>query len=108
MLMCKMQEYGCAALWNLAANEDNKVTIAEAGGITTIQSAMKTYYFNANVQYYGCAALGTLAVNNLSNKEVIAHADVKVAIDSALRNHSANAGVKAKAERALQILNHEN
>ena len=68
MLMCKMQEYGCAALWNLAANEDNKVTIAEAGGITTIQSAMKTYYFNANVQYYGCAALGTLAVNDNNKK----------------------------------------
>ena len=71
MLMCKMQEYGCAALWNLAANEDNKVTIAEAGGITTIQSAMKNHSLIAGFQDKGHDALRNLDCNT-DNKVTIA------------------------------------
>ena len=59
-----VQENGCSALWSLAANNDNnQVTIAEAGGITTILSAMKTHSSNATVQENGCGALQNLAVN---------------------------------------------
>ena len=58
-----MQENGCGAISNLALNDNNKVTIADAGGITTILSAMKTHSSNATVQENGCGALQNLAVN---------------------------------------------
>ena len=64
----QVQHYGCAALQNLAMNDNNKVMIAETGGIPTIVSAMKYHSSNINVQHYGCAALGTLAVNDNNKK----------------------------------------
>jgi hypothetical protein len=38
-----VQEYGCAAISNLAVNDNNRVTIAEEGGIPMILSAIKTH-----------------------------------------------------------------
>ena len=52
-----IQKEGLFELQNLAINENNRVTIAEAGGITTILSAMKTHSSNATVQEKGCGAL---------------------------------------------------
>ena len=48
----KVQHYGCGALWNLVVNnEDNKVTIAKEGVITTtILNAMKYHLDKAKVQ----------------------------------------------------------
>ena len=69
-----IQHYGCAALQNLAMNEKSKTTIAEAGGITTILSAMKTHSFNSKVQYLCIAALSNLADKNENNKVMIAAA----------------------------------
>ena len=54
---------------SLAYNNDkNRVTIADAGGITMILSAMMTHSSNASVQEYGCAALDDLADSNENNK----------------------------------------
>jgi hypothetical protein len=36
-----VQGYGCAALWTLASNANNKVAIADAGGIGAVVSAMQ-------------------------------------------------------------------
>ena len=55
-------------------NDNNKVTIAKAEGITKILSAMKTHSFNSKVQYLCCAALSNLADNNENNKVMIAAA----------------------------------
>ena len=52
-----MQENGCGAISNLALNDTKKASIVEAGGITTILSAMKTHSSNATVQEKGCGAL---------------------------------------------------
>ena len=59
-----VQEYGCAALWNLASNNNNQVAIAETGGVNRILSAVKNHSSNANVQQYGILALWSLAVND--------------------------------------------
>ena len=70
-----VQLQGCAAFWNLADNnENNKVMIADAGGIPSILSAMRTHSSNARVQEHGCGALWKLALNNGSNKVTISDA----------------------------------
>ena len=81
------------------------MTIAEAGGITTILSAMKIHSSNATVQEYGCGALRNLAVND-KNKVKISNADGKALIESAMRNYSSNAGVQEKGKAALCNLTH--
>ena len=49
----EIQKEGFTELWDLAFKDNNKVTIADEGGIPIILSAMKTHSSNANVQYYG-------------------------------------------------------
>ena len=88
----------------MAVNENNKVKIAEAGGITIILSAMKKISSNADVQHYGCAALHSLAWNNANNKERIAYACGEATIESAMRNHSSNACVQKSGHAALRIV----
>ena len=80
------------------------MTIADAGGITTILSAMKTHSSNANVQEHGCGALQNLASNE-NNRVTISDAGGKAVIESALRNYSSNAGFHEKGKAALRNLN---
>ena len=86
-------------------NENNRVTIAEAGGITTILSAMKNHSSNANVQENSCGTLVNLALNE-NNRVTISNAGGKAVIESAMRNYSSNAGVQEKGKAALCNLNH--
>jgi hypothetical protein len=83
-----VQHFGCGALQNLAMNENNRETITEAGGITTILSAMKTHLYNADVQDFGCGALNNLAENNDNNQVTIAEAGGITTIISAMKTHS--------------------
>jgi hypothetical protein len=99
-----VQENGCGALWYLALNDNNKVTIAEAGGITTILSAMDNHSSNPFVQYCGCTALMKLVTNNDNNKVMITNAGGEVAIQSAIRNHLSNVGVYEKGHEALRMI----
>eukprot|EP00276_Gloeochaete_wittrockiana_P020924 CAMPEP_0184349966 /NCGR_PEP_ID=MMETSP1089-20130417/37391_1 /TAXON_ID=38269 ORGANISM="Gloeochaete wittrockiana, Strain SAG46.84" /NCGR_SAMPLE_ID=MMETSP1089 /ASSEMBLY_ACC=CAM_ASM_000445 /LENGTH=57 /DNA_ID=CAMNT_0026682499 /DNA_START=1 /DNA_END=170 /DNA_ORIENTATION=+ len=48
-----VQEKGCGALWIIAVNAANKVSIAEAGGITVILDAMRRHAAVAGVQEQG-------------------------------------------------------
>ena len=66
-----VQEHGCAALDNLAVNNDNnKVTIAEEEAIPMILSAMKTHSSyqmneqNADIYKESRSALWELACNH--------------------------------------------
>ena len=60
-----MQEQGCWALWNLAANNDaNQVKIGEAGGVDAVVKAMQTHLQHAGVQEQGCGALMNLAAKD--------------------------------------------
>ena len=79
------------------------MTVAAAGSITTILTAMKTHFSNADVQHYACAALRNLAFNE-NNKVAIVNADGKVVIESAMQNHSSNAGVQENGNGALRTL----
>ena len=50
----------CSELWDLALNENNRVTISDAGGKAVIESALRNYSSNAGVQEKGKAALRNL------------------------------------------------
>ena len=56
-----VQVNACAALFNVAANAENQVTIAKQGGVDVIVTAMKQHASVAAVQEYGCGALRSLA-----------------------------------------------
>ena len=67
-----VQKNGCAALWDLAANDDNQKPIAKMGGIKVILDAMKRHEANADVQNNGCVALLNLTANDFDNQKTIA------------------------------------
>ena len=105
-----IQEECLVELANLAyANDNNKVTIVDAGGIDMILSAMKTHSNNRNVQEYGCAALWNFAVND-ENKVTNVEVGGITTILSAMKTHSYNRNVKEYDCEALMnlALNDEN
>jgi len=64
-----IQQYGCAALFNVAfKNDENELQIGSEGGIARIISAMRNHLKHVGVQKYGCGALGNLAYNCESNQ----------------------------------------
>ena len=59
-----LQKEGCALLKYLALDNENRVRIAQAGGVCAVLSAMRTNESNAYVQKEGCGALMNLASND--------------------------------------------
>ena len=55
-----VQYHGCGALGNLAANADNQVTIAAAGGIKDVLEAMQVHKGNSEIEDLACRALHRL------------------------------------------------
>ena len=94
-----MQEKGCRALWDLATT-DNRIKIADAGGIADVLAAMRAHRLHARVQQYGCSALGNLAVN-ADNSVKIADAGGITDVLAAMRAHKSNAEVQGKGCLAL-------
>ena len=89
-------------------NDNNSVAIAEAGGITTILSAMTTCPSNAKVQHFGCGVLAFLAAKINNNKVMIAAAGGITSILSAIKTHSSNANVQDHGCAALDNLAENN
>ena len=77
--------------------------VADAGGITTILSALICHESNANLQYHGCVTLQSLAVND-NNKMTIAEARGITWILSAMKNHSSNVDMQYYGCAVLQNL----
>jgi hypothetical protein len=83
----KVQEWGCAALGNLACNDANCVSIASNHGIEAVVSAMAAHRDVLNVQEWACVALSNLAWNNNANCESIAAKHGIEAIVGAMTAH---------------------
>jgi predicted hotdog family 3-hydroxylacyl-ACP dehydratase len=97
-----VQEQGCVALWNLAANNaENKNRIAAAGGIDRVVQAMAAHVGVAEVQKRGCGALWKLADNNAENQERIAAAG---GIDRVVQAMAAHVGVEGVQEQGCEAL----
>ena len=91
-----VQELGCCQLAKLATNAENRVSIANAGGIAAILSGMKARIYHAGIQEEGCRALGYLALDNDDNKVSIAKAGGIVSIVTGMKAHRDHAGVWSK------------
>ena len=57
-----VQEAAAGALWNLCANDENKVTIAMAGAVPPLIAQLKSP--SAGVQEAAAGALGNLSAND--------------------------------------------
>ena len=97
----RTQKKGCRALRNLAVNADNKIKIAEQGGIDVILEAMRTCKSHAGVQRVGCGALCRLAVN-ADNKIKIAEQGGIDVIREAMRTYKSHSGVQEWGRWALR------
>jgi hypothetical protein len=98
-----VHQYGCAALGNLAVNDNNKDLIADEGGITIILDAMEKHLSHATVQEYGFTALENLAMND-KNKVAIAQERGITTMLSAMKIHSSDNIVQQYGRKALLIL----
>ena len=61
-------------VWNRAHNVDNKVKIAEAGGIESVLTAMEAQKTSVRMQQQACWALCIFACNNAENNVKITEA----------------------------------
>ncbi|EGD79186.1 hypothetical protein PTSG_09915 [Salpingoeca rosetta] len=98
-----VQERACAALANLAINNDNKVAIAAKGGIEIVVAAMNRFSSNGGVQHQGCVALAELACNDANKMAIVSKGGVDAVI-AAMQNHGKKAVVQNNGCVALGIL----
>ncbi len=63
----QVQEAACGALWSLAVNDANEVTLVEAEAHMRIIRAMDRHQDDAQVQEAACGALMNLAENNANS-----------------------------------------
>ena len=99
-----IQEGACDRLGDLAnASDENKVKIANLGGIQAILKAMKDHAAEAKVQENACAALLNLGIN-VDNKVKIAALQGIQAILKGMKDHATQAKVQRQACAALGSL----
>jgi hypothetical protein len=94
---------GCKVLGAMARNDDNKVKIAEAGGITAIVGGIRGNEGDARLQEEGCKALYNLAAD-ADSKMKIAEAGGNKAIFGAMRRHEGDSQVQEEGRKALWSL----
>ena len=102
----RVQQQGCWALKNFADIFNDRVAIAEAGGIEAIRGAMGKHESNVRVQVAGCGAMANLAPNNDNNSVSIAGAGSIEAIREAMGRHEndaegASGGLLGAGQRGL-------
>ena len=92
-----VQQYGCAALAELAFNnEENRVAIAAAGGIAVVAGAMANHADNYGVQESAAKAIERV-VRNIPDHIAV----VRVAGMVPLLQHAADMGIE-RAKNQLQ------
>ena len=70
----RVQEYGCWALTNLAANDGEiKTRAGAAGGVEAVVAALRGHASDARVQEYGCFALRNIQSKKGFRTEGAAH-----------------------------------
>ena len=84
-----------------AANANNQVKIAAAGGIESILNAMKQHAQHESVQENGRAALWNLADGNADNKAKIAAAGGIESMLNAMKQHAQHESVQEQSCAAL-------
>ena len=97
-------ERGCAALRNLAANNDvNSVRIAQYGGVLAVIAAMRSMPEHAKLLEQACGALRNLAFNDANQVSIAANGGIAV-VTNAMRDHPNFPGVQEEGCGALRNL----
>ena len=99
-----MAESGCAALRALALHQDNRVALAECGGIPAVVSAMQAHPAEKGVQAQGAGALWHVMLDNIPNKHSVALGGGSAALVAALVRYRELVQVVTPAAAALQSL----
>jgi hypothetical protein len=98
-----VQEAGCRLLMNLAFND---LSIAEAGGILAILSAMQNHEDNCAIQERAIAALRELAINETVEIGIRSAGGVDAIVNS-VKNHESHNGILRHARGALANLGYD-
>ena len=96
-----MQERGCAALWNITANESSGASITETGGVQVILDAMKNHRHHEGAQEHAIGALWNLAVRAERLREEIFAAGGIELIVKGMATHRGKGGVGKEGAGAL-------
>ncbi len=100
----QVQVKACGALWMLANNDANQVTLVAAEAHVRIFRAMDRHQDNAEVQNSACIALSDLAAVDDANQVTPMEAEAHVRIFRALDRHQDDAKVQKSAFLALHNL----
>jgi len=99
-----VQERGCMALQNLAAEADFRQKIASEGGIQAILSAMKDHLGEGRVQLQGCAALRNLGLGSSQNISIMSSSGGLMVLVETIRHNRTDPRVVEQAFRTLRNL----
>jgi hypothetical protein len=99
-----VQERGCAALVNLAANAENKVAVAAKGGIEAVVRAMSGHGSSAAVQGYGCWALHNIAWSDSGRQSQVREVGAVPLVQKAVAAFPNNANIQKQGKGLLEKL----
>jgi hypothetical protein len=99
----QVQLEACIALWDLAVNDANQMTLMAAEAHVRIIRAMDRHQDDSQVQKAACGALWNLAVNN-ANQVTLVAAEAHVRIIRAMDRHEDDARLQENALDALWTL----
>ena len=102
-----VQENGCAAIGNLAVNDENQAKAGRIGSIEAVVDAMNQHLRHQGVQERGCAALRNLC-GSFDNQAKVASAGGVPAVCAALQQHASHAATCERGCAALGNLTFKN
>lgn len=92
-----VQDPAFACLRNIAIHPENRLTVAQQDGISTMIDNMQIYIADAAIQAYGCDALGRLAGGEPTNQEeILRHQGIDAAL-AAMTAHPTHPGVQDRS-----------
>jgi len=100
-----IQRKGCEALRSLAAKSaENKILIAQVGGIEALVTAMQGHATDPGVQEWACRALVNLTVNNAENQVKFRGLGAEEQVRRAMAAANATEKTKEKGQKLLDRL----
>lgn len=97
----------CAAVGNLAVNEENQAKAGRIGVVEAVIDAMNQHPRHAGVQERGCSALRNIC-GSFDNQVKVASVGGIQAVTNAIKNHSSHVGICERGCAALGNLTFKN
>jgi len=100
----EVQEQGCLAVSNLAANCDNKTAVANAGDIRVVIAAMQTHAGHTGIQEEGCGVLFNMGRSDTRLQKCIKEQGGVGVVEAAVVALESNAPCTVQARALLRKL----